>query len=89
MKYSEFKALLEEMKTKFIPGVKFDNLNIGGTTIHTITTEDRLAMMGEGTIVICVNGILGRNVLMDPSDKTGKMIRVYADGKAADILNII
>ena len=86
MKYAEFKALLEEMKTKFVPGVKFDNLNIGGTRIHTVTDNDRLAMMGDGIIVLCVNGIVGRDVLMNPSDNTGEIIRVYADGKEADIL---
>lgn len=85
MKYAEFKALLEEMKTKFVPGVKFDNLNIGGTRIHKVTHNDRLAMYGDGTIVLCVNGIVGRDI-MNKKDNSGELIRVYADGQEANIL---
>ena len=58
MKYNEFEALLEEIKTKFTPGIKFDNHNIGGDQVHTVTTKDEFVMMG-GIIVLCVNGMVG------------------------------
>jgi hypothetical protein len=73
MKYAEFKSILDKMKSTFVPGVTFDNKNLGGSTIYTVTENDRLAMQGTGTIVLGVNG------------GTDKLIVVYKDGKTAEI----
>jgi hypothetical protein len=73
MTYSEHKEILDQMKSTFVPGVTFDNNNIGGTTVHTVTESDRFAMSGNG-IVLGLNG------------GTDKLIVVYKDGKLADKL---
>ena len=73
MKYSEFKSILDQMKSTFVPGVTFDNKNIGGSTTHTVTENDRLAMQGTVTIVLGVNG------------GTDKLIVVYKDGETAEV----
>ena len=72
MKYSEHKELLEFVKNKLQPGVTFDNKNINGTTIHTVTENDRFAMHGKG-IALCIDG------------RTDKLIIIYKD-KLADIV---
>lgn len=73
MKYTEHKELLELTKSKLQPGVTINNENIGGTTIHTITKNDRLAMYGDGKIVLGVDGT------------TDKLIVVYKD-KLTDVI---
>lgn len=73
MKYSEFKSILDQMKSTFVPGVTFDNKNIGGSTTHTVTENDKLAMQGMGTIVLGVNG------------NTDKLIVVHKDGETAEV----
>ena len=70
MTYSH-KEILESVKFTLKPGTKFDNKNIGGTTVHTVTENDRFAMSGNG-IVLGLNG------------GTDKLILVYKDGKLAD-----
>lgn len=72
MKYSEHKELLEFVKSKLQPGVTFDNRNINGTTIHTVTENDKFAMHGNGIVL----GIDGR---------IDKLIVVYKD-ELADIV---
>lgn len=86
MTYAEHYSLLNKMKTKFTPGVKFDNLNIGGTTIYKMTENDRLVMMGDGCIVLCVDGVLGRD-MTKPKNRSGEMIVVYKNNQQAEILS--
>jgi len=86
MTYAEHYSLLNEMKTQFTTGVKFDNLNIGGTTIYTTTENDRLVMMGDGCIVLCVDGVLGRD-MTKPKNRSGEMILVYKNNQQAEILS--
>jgi hypothetical protein len=74
MKYAEFKSILDQMKSTFVPGVTFDNKNIGGSTVHTVTENDRLAMFGIDSVVLGLNG------------GTDKLIVVYKEGKLADKL---
>jgi hypothetical protein len=85
MTYTEHYSLLNEMKTQFTPGVKFNNLNIGGTKIYKMTDNDRLAMMGDGWIVLCVDGVLGRD-MTKPKNRSGEMIVVYKNNQQAEIL---
>ena len=67
MTYSH-KEILESVKSTLKPGTTFDNKNIGGTTVHTVTENDRFAMFGNG-VVLGLNG------------GTDKLILVYKDGK--------
>jgi hypothetical protein len=54
--YLEHKKILDDVKSIFQPGVTFDNTNIGGSTTHTVSKDDRFAMQGVGNIVLGING---------------------------------
>ena len=73
MTYSEHKEILESVKSTLKPGTTFDNTNIGGSIVHTVTENDRFAMFGDG-VVLGLNG------------GTDKLIVVYKDGRLADKL---
>lgn len=74
MTYSEHKEILESVKSTLKPGTTFDNKNIGGTTVHTVTENDRFAMFGIDSVVLGLNG------------GTDKIIVVYKNGKLSDKL---
>jgi hypothetical protein len=71
--YLEHKKILDDVKYIFQPGVTFDNTNIGGSTTHTVSKDDRFAIQGVGNIVLGINGY------------TDKLIIVYKDGKMAEL----
>ena len=73
MTYSEHKEILESVKSALKPGTTFDNTNICGSTVHTVTENDRFVMFGNG-VVLGLNG------------GTDKLIVVYKDGRLADKL---
>lgn len=89
MKYKEFEALLEEVKTKFTPGVKFDNHNIGGDQVHTVTTKDGFAKMGDDIIVLCVNGMVGygSTIRVHKNNEDALIIKDELENTDNDVLN--
>ena len=73
MTYSEHKEILESVKSTLKPGTTFDNKNIGGSTVYTVTENDRFVMFGNG-VVLGLNG------------GTDKLIVVYKEDKLTDKL---
>jgi len=76
-KYSEMVELKEKSIRLFKIGTEICNHNIGGTSNHVVTGNDRFGLAHNG-ILLLVNGTTSKLIVVC---KNGEFAKIFKDGK--------